>query len=84
MNKIPSQDKRVFIITGANSGLGYETSKFLLEKGATVIMCCRDSIKGEKAKNELGWKPTITLENMIKEMVKHDRKEARKELENHN
>ena len=47
------QEGRVFLITGANSGLGYETSKFLLEKGATVIMCCRDLNKGEKAKQLL-------------------------------
>ena len=32
-NEIERQDKRVFLITGANSGLGYETSKFLLKKG---------------------------------------------------
>ncbi len=52
-NEIGRQDKRVFLVTGANSGLGYETSKFLLEKGATVIMCCRDLVKGEKAKQKL-------------------------------
>ena len=53
LNEIKRQDKRIFLITGANSGLGYETSKFLLDKGATVIMCCRDLVKGEKAKKEL-------------------------------
>ena len=53
LNEIKSQNGKVFLITGANSGLGYETSSFLLEKGATVIMCCRDLIKGEKAKKEL-------------------------------
>ena len=51
--EIKRQDKRVFLITGANSGLGYETSKFLLKKGGTVIMCCRDLKKGERAKKEL-------------------------------
>lgn len=53
LNEIKEQGGRLFLITGANSGLGYETSKFLLGKGATVIMCCRDLLKGEKAKQEL-------------------------------
>jgi protochlorophyllide reductase len=53
LDEIESQEKRLFLITGANSGLGYETSKFLLRKGAKVIMCCRDLVKGERAKQEL-------------------------------
>ena len=53
INKIGRQGKKVFLITGANSGLGYETSKFLLAKGATIIMCCRDLSRGERAKQEL-------------------------------
>ena len=53
LKDLEMQEKRIFLITGANSGLGYETSKFLLGKGATVIMCCRDLLKGEKAKKEL-------------------------------
>ena len=53
LNEIKMQDGKAFLITGANSGLGYETSKFLLERGATVIMSCRDLLKGEQAKKEL-------------------------------
>lgn len=53
MNELKKQEGRIFLITGANSGLGYETSKFLLERGATVIMSCRDLLKGDKAKQEL-------------------------------
>ena len=53
INDINSQEGRIFLITGANSGLGYESSKMLIRKGATVIMCCRDLAKGEKAKQEL-------------------------------
>tara|TARA_Y100001968_G_scaffold129860_1_gene118568 strand:+ start:2022 stop:2924 length:903 start_codon:yes stop_codon:yes gene_type:complete len=53
LDEIRNQEGKVFLVTGANSGLGYETSKFLLERGATVIMCSRNKIKGEKAKQEL-------------------------------
>ncbi len=53
LNEIKMQSEKIFLITGANSGLGYETSKFLLGKGATVLMCCRDLFKGEKAKQQL-------------------------------
>ena len=52
-NEIKMQNGKIFLITGANSGLGYETSKFLLERGATVIMCCRDLFKGGEAKEKL-------------------------------
>ena len=40
---IPDQTGRIAIITGANSGLGYETALALTQKNATVIMACRNS-----------------------------------------
>lgn len=44
---------KTVIITGANSGLGYSSTKELAKAGAKVIMACRNLEKGEKAKNEL-------------------------------
>ncbi len=32
-----------------------------------------------KAHSKLGWKPTTTLEQLVKEMIDHDREEASKE-----
>ena len=41
------------IVTGANSGLGYQAAKALAEKGAHVIMACRDAGRAEKALERL-------------------------------
>jgi NAD(P)-dependent dehydrogenase (short-subunit alcohol dehydrogenase family) len=46
---IPGLNGKVFIITGANSGIGYESSLALAEKGATVLMACRNSEKAQRA-----------------------------------
>jgi NAD(P)-dependent dehydrogenase (short-subunit alcohol dehydrogenase family) len=43
----------VAIVTGANSGIGYETARALAKKGATVIMACRNQGKGEAAAQQI-------------------------------
>jgi NAD(P)-dependent dehydrogenase (short-subunit alcohol dehydrogenase family) len=40
---------RAYLVTGANSGLGLETTKALARNRATVLMACRDVAKGETA-----------------------------------
>ncbi len=40
---------RLCIITGANSGIGYHTTKGLAAMKATIVMACRDLEKGQKA-----------------------------------
>lgn len=42
--------KRIAVVTGANSGLGFETTKVLVKQGIKVIMACRNSEKAEIAK----------------------------------
>ena len=46
---IPDQSGRTAIVTGANTGIGYEAARMLAQKGATVVMACRDAKKGEAA-----------------------------------
>lgn len=50
---IPDQTGRIAIVTGSNSGTGFEATKALARKGAHVIMACRNLEKAEAAKNEI-------------------------------
>ena len=45
LESIPSQADRTIIVTGANTGLGFHSSRILAEKGARVIMACRSAKK---------------------------------------
>lgn len=40
---------KVAIVTGANSGMGLETTIGLVNKNVKVIMLCRSKIRGEAA-----------------------------------
>lgn len=53
VDDIPSQEGRVMVVSGANSGLGYYTSKALAQKGGRVIMACRNLERGEEAQKRL-------------------------------
>src|SRR5262249_53857307 len=46
---IPDLDHRVAVVTGANSGIGFETARALAAKGARVILGCRSRTKGPEA-----------------------------------
>ncbi|CAB0004516.1 unnamed protein product [Nesidiocoris tenuis] len=48
-----SLQNKVFIVTGASSGLGKETVKELASRKARVIMACRDMLKAEDVINEI-------------------------------
>lgn len=49
---IPDQTGRVILVTGANSGLGLVTTRVLAEKGAYVLMACRDVEKGRRVREQ--------------------------------
>ena len=52
-NDILDLTGKTIIVTGGNSGLGFEAVKALSEKGARVIIACRSTEKGEAVRNKL-------------------------------
>ena len=46
---LPDQSGRTALVTGANSGLGLQTSLELARKGARVLMACRNPAKAQDA-----------------------------------
>jgi NAD(P)-dependent dehydrogenase (short-subunit alcohol dehydrogenase family) len=46
---VPDQSGRVAVVTGSNTGLGYDTARVLAARGATVVMACRDTAKADAA-----------------------------------
>ncbi|HBX67692.1 MAG TPA: retinol dehydrogenase, partial [Balneolaceae bacterium] len=42
-------NNKLCVITGANSGIGFETTKALAKQGAYIVMVCRNEDKAEAA-----------------------------------
>ncbi|KAF7141515.1 hypothetical protein RHSIM_Rhsim06G0128200 [Rhododendron simsii] len=58
-----------FIVTGANSGIGYATAEGLASRGANVYMVCRSKERGEAARSKIQsmtGNENVYLERLIK------------------
>ena len=53
LKNIPQQNGRIAIITGANNGIGFETTLAMAKHGFKIIMACRSLTKAEKAKSDI-------------------------------
>lgn len=50
---VPDQTGKVFVITGANSGIGFYSAQTLAGKNGTLILAVRDLAKGKSAKQNI-------------------------------
>jgi NAD(P)-dependent dehydrogenase (short-subunit alcohol dehydrogenase family) len=53
MYRVPGQAGRLFVVKGANSGLGREAARRLAGAGAHVVLAVRTLAKGEQAREAI-------------------------------
>lgn len=53
INNIPDLSGKVIIVTGANSGIGFEAARAFALKGATTILACRNDDKAREALSKI-------------------------------
>jgi NAD(P)-dependent dehydrogenase (short-subunit alcohol dehydrogenase family) len=51
--EMPDQSGRTVVVTGANSGIGFEATRAFAGAGAHVVMACRSTERGADARDEI-------------------------------
>jgi NAD(P)-dependent dehydrogenase (short-subunit alcohol dehydrogenase family) len=46
---VPDQQGRTAVVTGSNTGIGFEAAAVLAQRGAITVLACRDTGKAERA-----------------------------------
>jgi len=70
---LPDLSGKVAVVTGANSGIGYEAARELARRGARVVLACRDRQRGGAARDAIVAKyPNATIEVMELDLASLD------------
>jgi NAD(P)-dependent dehydrogenase (short-subunit alcohol dehydrogenase family) len=52
-DRLPDLTGKRFVITGGNTGLGFEAAKMLAAKNADIVIACRNAVKARMAVSEI-------------------------------
>ncbi len=63
-------DAKVCVLTGATSGVGYQSAKRLAKGGAHLVLVCRDREKAERVKSELVHEYTAQVDVLVADFSK--------------
>ena len=70
---MPDLTGKKVVVTGANSGVGYEAARAFAEKGAHIVFACRNRERAEKAMAELRQQtPEVSVEIIIFDLADLD------------
>ena len=58
---VPDQTGRTVVVTGGNSGLGFETARRLASAGAHVVLAVRNQERGDAAAKKIGGSTEVRL-----------------------
>ncbi len=50
---VTDQSGKCFVVTGANTGLGFEAARVLAAQGARIVLACRDAAKAHEAMDRI-------------------------------
>lgn len=68
-----SADARVAVVTGANSGVGFHTTRHLVESGWRVVMVCRSEERGREARSAIEEEyPEASLDLLLHDLASLD------------
>ncbi|HEX3771112.1 MAG TPA: oxidoreductase [Polyangiaceae bacterium] len=66
---IPDLSGKTFLVTGANSGIGFEAVKVLAAKGGSVVLACRNQEKGRAALEQVRQAAGLTTPKLYLEAL---------------
>ncbi len=70
IDDIPDQTGRIAVITGANTGIGYQAAWYLAGRGATIVLAGRDAARTKAAHDRLlGQLPEARLDTVALDLA---------------